>query len=80
MSEDGWSMGRTVNPRDLLPDVRDGLTRPQRVVLHALHALQREYGERSVPSAVLYGRVVQTLNLSPREFEALLAGLVGRAR
>ena len=78
MREDGWTMGRPVDPYDLLPDVRDGLTRPQRIVLHALHQLQQEYGERSVPSAILYGRVSESLSLSPREFEALLAQLVGR--
>ncbi|MBF5042425.1 hypothetical protein FGE12_08435 [Aggregicoccus sp. 17bor-14] len=63
---------------DVLPDVRDGLTRPERLVLHVLGELQREYGERHVPSAVLYGRLSEHLSLSPRDFEALLARLVGR--
>jgi hypothetical protein len=66
------------DPLDLLPDVRDGLTRPERIVLHALHVLQQEYGERSVPSARLYGLVSERLCLSPSEFEVLLARLVGR--
>ena len=63
---------------DALPDVRDGLTRPERLLLYALGELQREYGERHVPSAVLYGRLSEHLSLSPRDFEALLARVVGR--
>lgn len=61
-----------------LPDVRDGLTRTQRVVLHTLHECQQEYGQRNVPTAVLYGRVCEKLSLSKREFMAILQGLMGR--
>ena len=32
------------NPRDYLPDVRDGLTHRERIVLQCLHALQQERG------------------------------------
>lgn len=46
---------------DDLPDVRDGLTRRERVVLWVLAETQKERGGRSVPTAQLYGRVVEHL-------------------
>lgn len=66
------------HPFDRIPDVRDGLTRVERVVLYVLHEAQREFGERSVPTALLYGRVVEHLNLSVDEFQAVLQRLAGR--
>ena len=63
---------------DRIPDVRDGLTRVERVVLYVLHEAQREFGERSVPTALLYGRVVEYVNLSVDEFQAVLQRLVGK--
>ena len=67
-------------PNDWLPDVRDGLNRVERVILYQLHELQKEREGRNVPSAQLYGRVVEHVNLSPREFEAILSRLVGLRR
>lgn len=66
------------DPRDFLPDVRDGLTRAERIILHTLHQLQQERGGRSVPTAMLYGHVVEHINLSPAEFQEILGRLVGR--
>jgi hypothetical protein len=66
------------HPFDRIPDVRDGLTRVERVVLYVLHEAQREFGERSVPTALLYGRVVEYVNLSVDEFQAVLQRLVGK--
>lgn len=66
------------DPRDHLPDVRDGLTRIERIILATLHRLQQERGGRNVPSAMLYGHVVEHVNLRPDEFQALLARLVGK--
>ena len=63
---------------DTLPDVRDGLTRVERIILTTLHRLQRERGGRNVPTAMLYGHVVEHVNLRPDEFQALLGRLVGR--
>jgi hypothetical protein len=60
-----------------LPDVRDGLTRVERVVLYALHEAQREFPGRHVPTALLYGRVVEHVNLSVEEFQRILARLAG---
>lgn len=61
-----------------LPDVRDGLTRTERIVLTTLHALTQERGGRSVPTMELYGRVVEQVNLSQAEFQAILSRLAGR--
>ncbi len=36
------------NPRDYLPDVRDGLTKRERIVLKCLYDLQQERGGRNV--------------------------------
>ncbi len=50
------------DPRDDLPDVRDGLTRRERVVLWCLSELQKERGDRHVPTGMLYGSVVEYVN------------------
>ncbi|PTL82786.1 hypothetical protein [Vitiosangium sp. GDMCC 1.1324] len=66
------------DPRDYIPDVRDGLTRVERVILHTLHRLERERGGRSVPSMMLYGYVVEQLDIGPDEFQDVLTRMVGR--
>ncbi len=66
------------DPRDALPDVRDGLTRAERVVLHQLALLERERGGRDVPTAQLYGRVVEHVDLSVGELQRILARLGAR--
>jgi hypothetical protein len=65
---------------DALPDARDGLNRLERVILVELERAQRELNGRSVPSALLYGRVAEHLSLSPQEFQRTLALLVARAK
>ena len=62
---------------DVIPDVRDGLTRVERVVLFELQQLQAERGGRHVPVAQLYGRVVEHegVNLRPEELTLLLRKL-----
>ena len=67
-----------MDPRDRIPDVRDGLTRLERVILYVLAESERERGGRSVPTAMLYGRVVEHINVSVEEFQATLTRLVGR--
>jgi hypothetical protein len=62
---------------DLVPDVRDGLTRPERIVLWMLHEAQKEFPGRNVPTALLYGRVVEHINLSVPEFQNILSRMVG---
>ena len=63
---------------DDLPDVRDGLTRLERAILYVLDETQRELGGRNVPTAMLYGRVCELVNVSVGEFQATLQRLVGR--
>jgi DNA gyrase/topoisomerase IV subunit A len=60
-----------------MPDVRDGLTRIERVILYELHKAKADFGDRYVPTATLYGRVVEHVNISVEEFQKTLARLVG---
>ncbi|MCP5153541.1 MAG: hypothetical protein H6983_05215 [Ectothiorhodospiraceae bacterium] len=62
-------------PNDWLPDVRDGLNRVQRIVLHELYRAQRELGREYVPTVMLYGRVVELVDLGEDEFQAVLRSL-----
>ena len=73
-------MSRGRDPRDRIPDVRDGLTRAERVVLWQLAVLQKERGGRNVPTAMLYGRVVEHVDLSVGEFQRILQRMVGGTR
>ncbi len=65
------------DPRDDLPDVRDGLTHRERVVLWCLSALQKERGDRNVPTGMLYGGVVEYVNMSVDEMQSILVRFVG---
>jgi hypothetical protein len=56
--------------------VRDGLTRVERAILVALAQAQRE--GRPVKTALLYGRVLEMVDVSEEEFQETLARLVGR--
>lgn len=64
--------------RDRIPDVRDGLTREQRVVLYVLSQLQQERGDRNVPTAMLWGRVCEYFYISPEKLSEILAQLGAR--
>jgi len=65
-------------PDDALPDVRDGLTREERVVLHVLQEARIERGDRNVPTAMLWGRVCEHFYISPEDLTAMLARLGAR--
>ena len=60
---------------DAIPDVRDGLTRKERVVLFVLSELMKERPGRMVPTAMLYGRVVELVDMSERELSHILSRL-----
>jgi len=62
---------------DDLPDVRDGLNRKERIVLHCLNELQAQRQGRSVPTVMLYGRVVEHVNMSVDELQSILQRFVG---
>jgi hypothetical protein len=64
--------------RDVIPDVRDGLTRKERIVLYVLNATQKERGGRNVPTAMLWGRVCEHVWISPEELSEMLARLGAR--
>ncbi|MEQ8860392.1 MAG: hypothetical protein RIC56_17265 [Pseudomonadales bacterium] len=68
-------MGRPIDPGDQIPDVRDGLTRLERVVLYVLQESQREFGGRNVPTATLYGRVLEYMDVSQEELQNCLRRL-----
>jgi len=67
-----------VTPQELeilletIPDARDGLTRTERIILYVLHETQRELNGRNVPTVMLYGRVVEYVNISEAELHVYL--------
>jgi hypothetical protein len=63
---------------DLIPDVRDGLTREERVVLYVLHETQKERRDRNVPTVMLWGRVCEHFYISPEALSSMLARLGAR--
>jgi len=63
---------------DALPDVRDGLTRLERVVLHVMNEARAEFGDRHIPTALIYGRVVEHIDVSVNELQRVLVRLSGR--
>ena len=77
MAANDWAM-KMRNPGHSLPDVRDGLTREERVVLHVLRETQAERNGRNVPTAMLWGRVCENFYISPEELSEMLARLGAR--
>lgn len=60
---------------DNIPDVRDGLTRKERVVLYCIEQIQKEQGGRNVPTIMLYGRVMEHVNIREEELQRILQKL-----
>lgn len=60
------------------PDVRDGLTRAERIILTCMREAEAEIPGRNVPTAMLYGRVVEHLDIGQDDFMSILARLTGR--
>ena len=58
-----------------IPDVRDGLTRTERVIMYCLHQCQEERNGRFVPTVMLYGRVVEHIDISEYELVSVLQRL-----
>lgn len=63
------------DPVDELPDIRDGLNRKQRIILYCLDQIQKERDGRDVPTAMLYGRVIEYLDLSIDELQEIIANI-----
>ena len=60
-----------------LPDVRDGLTRKERIILHCIDKIQKERGGRNAPTMMLYGRVIEYADMSIDEMQLILQKLMG---
>jgi len=60
-----------------LPNIRDGLTRKERIILQCINQVQIESGGRNVPTAMLYGRVVEYIDMSEEEMQLILQRLIG---
>lgn len=61
-------------------DARDGLTRKERVVLLALRRAQKERKGRSVRAAMIYGRVIEQVDMSIEELMQILGRLSALSR
>lgn len=66
--------------KDLIPDVRDGLTRKERIVLYCLLQAQKEFPGRNVPTILLYGRVIEHMDMDEAEFQSILSRMAGLTR
>jgi hypothetical protein len=64
---------------DGLPDARDGLTRKERVVLWVLRGAEAERKGRGARAAMLYGRVVEHVDMSVEEFMRIITKLSAQA-
>lgn len=66
----------------ILPDVRDGLTRKERIVLYCIQQAQKEFNGRNVPTATLYGRVLEYVEMGEQELQGILQrlGSIDQAR
>lgn len=62
---------------DNIPDVRDGLTRKERAILYCLQQAQKDLGDRNVPTILLYGRVLELVDISQGEFQTILSRFAG---
>ena len=67
----------THDHREYLSDVKDGLTHRERIVLQCLYDLQQEREGRNVPTGMLYGTVVEHVDMSVEEMQSILVRLVG---
>ncbi len=62
---------------DNLPDIRDGVSRKERIVLYCIEQIQNERNDRNVPTVMLYGHVVEYVNISEQELQFILQRLTG---
>ncbi len=53
------------------------LTHRERVVLWCLSALQKERGDRHVQTGMLYGSVVEYVNMTVDEMQSILVRFIG---
>ena len=65
---------------DDCPDARDGLTRKERAIMYCLQQTQQELGGRNVPTIMLYGRVLELVDISKEEFQTILSRFAGMTK
>lgn len=65
---------------DSIVDLRDGLSTNERAVLYCLNQIQREVGQRNVPTVMLYGRVAELVDISQGELQSILNRMVRRSQ
>ena len=66
----------TMDNHNDLPHIRDGLNKKERIILHCLNITQNELGNRNVPTAMLYGRVLEYMDISAEEMLLILQRLM----
>lgn len=71
-------MLKTMNDNNDLPHIRDGLTRKERIILDCINKAQKELGGRNVPTAMLYGRVLEYVDISVEEMQLILQRLINK--
>lgn len=62
---------------DNIPNARDGLNKKERAILFCLQQAQQELGDRNVPTILLYGRVLEFVDISKGEFQSILSRFAG---
>ncbi|MFM1896061.1 MAG: hypothetical protein RLZZ385_1135 [Pseudomonadota bacterium] len=72
------ALRKVMHDHDQIPDARDGLTRRERIVLVCLQQAQKEMRGRSVSTVMLYGRVVEHIDMSPEELQSILSRIAGQ--
>jgi hypothetical protein len=75
---DSTDRRRDAHSTDNMPDVRDGLSRRERIVLYVLHQTQLERGGRNVPTVMLWGRVCEHIDITSEELSEMLARIGAR--
>lgn len=65
-------VSRVSSIQEVIPDVRDGLTRTERLILYLVHETRKERGGRNVPTVMLYGRVLEYVDMSEAELHVYL--------
>jgi len=70
----------TIDPFENIPDARHGLNKKERIILYCLEKAQKDFEGRNVPTISLYGRVIEHIDISEEEFQAILSRLVGGTR
>lgn len=58
-----------------LPNARDGLTKKERIILYCINQIQSELDGHNVPTLMLYGRVLEYVDISVEEMQLILQKL-----